>query len=312
MYQLKPEKQCRQKQDLYKLMPVAICRWCLLFLIFCTSSAFARQTMFEGYYLIKSGGVSVGYAIQRYEYDKEKKQFYSISYIQTNKLGGELQESLKAVSNDRFQPISFQFTSTSSGGTLATDAKFDGLKMTATATDGKNSKTFEKTFKKGTFLSSFLGYLMLQNGYKIGKKFNYSAIAEEDAEAYSGEAWIKNTETHKDMEVYRVFNTFKGAKFVNYVTTSGETLATRSPLQHIETELVRVPAMATNGQKLNTSTLKLLFGNVPTGNTNVLTKNIANENTAKKVNDNSTLPKTDVKPIGDKLKSVPDKKDANK
>lgn len=230
------------------------------------------EVMFEGYSVIRTGTTAIGYTIQRYEFDAKKKQFTSTSYLKTNEAGGNITESVKAVANDKFQPISYQYTTKIGEQLKMIDAKFKKDEMTGTVSDGKNKQTLKVKLKKGTFLSTFLGYLMLQSGYKADKKFSYSAVAEEDGGSYTGEAYIKGEEDYKGQKVFRILNNFKGTQFVSFVTAKGEVMGTQSPLQNLSTELVANPAEATKGFVVPSDTLKILFGTVPTGKTNVFSK----------------------------------------
>lgn len=238
-------------------------------LSFGLASAASAEIIFEGYYVIKTGSKSIGYTVQRYEFDAAKKQFTSTSYLQTDPKNVDLTESLKAVSDDKFQPISYQYITKKSGVAKMIDAKFIKDEMVATVTNGKTEQTVKIKIKKGTFLSTFLGYLMLQNGYKADKRFIYSAIAEEDGAAYSGESFIKGEEDYNGKKVFKINNTFKGAQFTSYVTSKGEVLGTSSTPQNIATELVANAADATAGFTVPAETMKLLFGGMPTGKINI-------------------------------------------
>lgn len=242
------------------------------------------EIMFEGYYKVMRGASRVGFFIQRYEFDINKKQFTSTYFIQMNSSEGDsstipkvISESLKAIADDKFQPISYQYTVTTPQLIKTIDAKFEGVIMKALVSQkdpGSHSQspsqTLTKKIPKGTFLSTFLGYLMLQKAYSVGKKFNYSAVAEEDAESYDGEAFIKDEQTFLNKKVFRILNTFKSIQFISFVTEKGEVLGTQSPLQNISTELVQKANDATQGFVLPASTLKLLFGKVPVGTTHSL------------------------------------------
>lgn len=244
-------------------------------LVLSRGTAFA-EVMFEGYSVIRTGSTPAGYAVQRYEFDPKKKQFTSIYYIKMKDAqGGYATESAKAVANDKFQPVSLQYTVKSGDMIKMIDAKFVKDKMTATVSDGKSRETLKADVKKGTFLSTFLTYLMLQNGYKTDKKFTYAAIAEEDAQTYTGEATIKGEEEFKGQKVYRVEYTFKGAGFTSFITPKGEVLGSSSPLQQISTELVASAAEATKGFIVKSDELKTLFGTVPTGKINVLAARVS-------------------------------------
>ena len=230
------------------------------------------NVIFEGYYKLLSGGASVGYVIQQYELDPKTKVLTSTSYIKTNEQGGNLTESLKAKCDESFQPISYQYTADVNGQIKIIDASFKNKKLKANVSDGKKSTTITTDVPDGTFLATFLGYLMLRDGYKKGKKFVYKAIAEEEATIQTGEAFIQETEQHRGIETFKIFNTFKNAKFISNVTHSGEVLATRSPVQQLSTELVTRPEQATNGHPVLEKSLKLLFGKIPAGNVNVFAK----------------------------------------
>ncbi|MCB0366130.1 MAG: hypothetical protein KDD68_12115 [Bdellovibrionales bacterium] len=228
------------------------------------------EIMFEGYYKIVSGTTKIGYFIQRYEFDPKSKKFISTYFIQTNNLGGNTTESLRAFADDKFQPISYQYTVKTPQMVKTIDATFKGTIMNAVITKGNTAETVSKKVPKGTFLSTFLGYLILQKGYTPGKKFNYSAVAEEDAESYNGEAYVKEQQTFLNKPVFKVLNSFKGVKFVSFVTDKGEVLGTQSPLQQIATELSPSPSGATEGFTLPSGPLKILFGKVPLGKPNIL------------------------------------------
>ena len=219
----------------------------------------------------------------------------STYYVRTNLLGGGTQESVRAVSTNTFQPIRYQYTARLGKATQTIDAKFKKLgkkiKMIATLTKGTKVERLDKVLPKGSFLSTFVGYLMLQNSYKVGTHFKYSAIAEEDGGIYSGEALVKEESKYKGEVVHRILNVFKGTKYISYVSLKGEALFTKSPLQNMSTELVKTPAEATKGFKFDTKTLKSLFGRLPTGKINLFhPTNVAIKQTGQKQAPAKTLP----------------------
>ncbi|MBT4762873.1 MAG: hypothetical protein HOO06_14360 [Bdellovibrionaceae bacterium] len=245
------------------------------FLLMFAPSLLQAETMFEGYYKILSGNVPIGYVIQRYSYLPKKKQFESIYYIHTNALGGGTKESVKAYADDKFNPISYAYTAKIGKITQVIDAKFKQVKgvnvMSAIIKKGKTVERIQnRKLPKNTFLSTFLGYKLLQKTYKVGPKFKYSAIAEEDGQVYTGLSWIKEKKKFLNKDSFRILNTFKGTKFISYVTKEGEVLGTKSPLQQIETQLVKSPHLATKNFTLNTKVLRQLFGQMPTGAKNSL------------------------------------------
>ena len=229
------------------------------------------DVMFEGYSKVLIQGSPVGYVVQRYEFNKAKKEFSTISFTKLGEKAGNSAESLKSVCSDKFEPKSFAYTLQSGETTKTIDGSFSKGQMTLKITEGKKVRTEKRKLPKGIFPSSFLGYLMLQNGYKVGKKFTYQAIAEEDGSFETGEAFIKSEEKYKDQTVYKIINQFKKAQYISLVTARGEILATESPAQSLATELVKDPQDATKDQIVPASTLKLLFGKIPEGKVHALT-----------------------------------------
>lgn len=228
--------------------------------------------LFEGYSKIKAGDDHIGYVISRYEFDDKKKHFISTYFIKTGKGATETTESLKAIADSELAPISYEYTSLAGKETKTIDAKFKAGAMTAlVSTNGKGSK-IEKKIPKGTFLSTFLVYLMLKSkeGLRSETKYEYQAIAEEDAGITKGQALVGKEQMFNDFKVFKVLNTFKDSKFLSYINDRGEVIGTNAMGTGISTELVATPAEATNGQSYSAIILKTLFGAVPAGTQNVV------------------------------------------
>ncbi|NCN95586.1 MAG: hypothetical protein GW917_02580, partial [Bdellovibrionales bacterium] len=174
-------------------------------LVLSLPSAFGAQTLFDGYYRLKLNDKAIGYMILVYRYDDKTKNFEHYSFLKTGKLGGDIQESLKAISNQKLEPLSYSYTSKAGDYLKTIDATFKGEIMKVAITDGK-TKQENKTFKnpKGSFLSSFLVYLMLQKGISVGTKFSYKGIAEEEGNNYNGESWIKEKTNYNSMQAFKV------------------------------------------------------------------------------------------------------------
>jgi len=252
-------------------------------LFFSPVAALAAEIMFEGYYRIDLEGKHVGYAIQRYEFEPKDKTFQTVSFLKAKFGDQSVQESLKAKSNDKFQPISYQYTLQAGDQVKAIDASFKGETMKLKITDGKKVRDETHKIPKGTFLSSFLTYLMLQKKLELNQAFQYSGVAEEDGASYNGKALVESKESKGAYEAYRILNSFKGEKFVSNVAVvkdakdpsknvRGEVLGTSSPTKNLSTTLVASPALATEGQTVPNKTLIALFGAMPTGKANLLAK----------------------------------------
>lgn len=237
------------------------------------SHAVRAEILFEGYSKVLSGGVPIGYSIARYEYDAKKKQFVATTFLKTNELGGNLTESLKAISSEDMKPVSYAYTTLIGKQAKTIDAKFTKDKFSALVT-GEKKETIAKDLPKGAFLSSFLAYVMLKSpqGLKSDTKYDFQAVAEEDAALYKGIAYVKSAEDYNGIKVLRVLNEFKGTKFISLVTEKGEVILTKSPVQGIATELVAKPSDATGSFPVPVATLKTLFGEVPTGQINEISK----------------------------------------
>ncbi|WP_413582934.1 hypothetical protein [Bdellovibrio sp. HCB288] len=234
--------------------------------------ASSAAVLFEGYSKINAGEDHIGYVISRYEFDDKKKHFISTYFIKTGKGPTETTESLKATADSELAPISYEYTSLAGKDTKIIDAKFKAGAMTAlVSTNGKSSK-IEKKIPKGTFLSTFLVYLMLKSkeGLRSETKYEYQAIAEEDAGISKGQALVGKEQMFNDYKVFKILNTYKDSKFLSYVNERGEVIATNAMGTGISTELVATPAEATNGQSYSATILKTLFGTVPAGTQNVV------------------------------------------
>lgn len=243
------------------------------FVLFASASA-RSEILFEGYSKVVSGSVHVGYVINRYEFDPKKKQFISTSFLKTNDAGGGITESLQAYATEDMNPVSYSYTSLVGNQAKTIDAKFEKGKILATVRDGAKTEKIVKDVPKGTFLSTFLAYVILKSpqGLKADSNFAYQAVAEEDAAVTKGVAVVKGYEDFNGFKAVKVLNEFKGSKFISYVNDKGEVLSSRSPVQGIGTELVAQPSTATVNLQIPSALLKKLFGEVPTGQKNEISK----------------------------------------
>ena len=239
------------------------------------SPAAKPDVLFEGYSKIMLGDKHIGYTIQRFEFDPKKKEYSTVYYLKTAPPANDVIESLKARSSFDLKPISYQYTSLAGGRPHIVDASFvNGTMTLSELANGKRTSKPAVKVPPGTFLSSFLGYLMLQQkeGVKVANKYSYQAIAEEDGNLYKGEAYIKAQEQNHGLNTYRILNNYKGVQFVSFMTPQGEVIATESAAQGISTELVANIQEATKGQSVNSNQLTQLFGSVPKGQDNAVSR----------------------------------------
>lgn len=252
-----------------------VLRICLTLLFAMVYAGTARgDVLFEGYAKVLSGEEHIGYVISRYEFDQKKKQFISTYLLKTGKGPSETTESLKAYADAELTPISYEYTSLAGKDSKLIDAKFKNGNLSAVVkTNGKVSR-IEKKIPKGTFLSTFLVYLMLKSkeGLKSETNYEYQAIAEEDAAIYKGQALVGKEETYNGFKAFKILNTFKDIKFLSYVNERGEVLGTNAMGQGILTELVAAPSDAIGSVPYSAAILKTLFGKVPEGDSNVVSR----------------------------------------
>lgn len=230
--------------------------------------------LFEGWSKVLVSGEHVGYIVQRYEFDEKKKEFKETHFLKTGANAGGLQESLVARADASFKPIAYQYTGLVNNAPMTVDASFKGDKMTAIVTEGKTKKTVSNTMPKGTFLSAFLGYVMLQGkeGLKKGVKYEYQGILEESATISKGEAFIAEEEAVSGIPAFRILNNINGSKFISLVTHKGEVLGTTSPAIGTQTILVSTMEEAVAGFGVNSANLATLFGSMPTGRENEIVR----------------------------------------
>jgi len=231
------------------------------------------EVLFEGYAKVLSGDQHIGYIISRYEFDEKKKLFSATYFLKTNAAGSDITESLKALADSELAPISYEYTSVVGKDTKTIDAKFKNGTMTALVkASGKPVDHLEKKIPKGTFLSTFLVYLILKSkdGLKADTKYDYQAIAEEDGAIEKGTASVEKEEVHNGIKAFKISNTFKDSKFLSYVTAHGEVLGTDAVAQGVSTQLVATAAEAEGTVPVSQGLLKTIFGTIPTGQGNVV------------------------------------------
>lgn len=243
-----------------------------LFFIVSFSWSARAEVLFEGYSKIISGEKHIGYVISRYEFDAKKKRFASTYFLKTSSGGSDITESLKAYADADLAPLSYEYTSIIGKQTKTIDAKFKNGQMSAVVKNGQQISRIERKIPKGTFLSTFLVYLMLKSkeGLKSETKYEYQAIAEEEGTINKGQALVGKEETFNGFKCFKILNTYKDAKFLSYVNERGEVLGTTAMGQGIGTELVGTAAEATASFPVSATLLKTLFDSVPAGQDNVV------------------------------------------
>ncbi len=240
------------------------------------SAQSAETVLFEGYSKIISTTAHIGYTIARYSYDTSKKQFKSITFMKIKSGDTEATESLTAVAADNFAPISFSYNFVQGKDGKSVTGDFKGDVMTIVVQEKGETKKTETNLKKGTFLSTFLVYMMLKSkmGIQTGAKYSFFAIAEEDGKVFPGEAKVGAIEKVGKFNLFKIENKFKDVSFSSLVSEKGEMFLVDSISQGMKIELVTKPNDATADFGLSVPILKALFGEVPLGTQNALSQSI--------------------------------------
>jgi len=239
----------------------------------------AADVIFDGYYKLTLAGQHIGYFIQRYDLDAKNKTFSSTYYLFTKTADGTTTESLNAKASSKLEPISYQYTRLEGESSKAIDAVVRTVSkknrlVVKVIENGKARAPKEITLNDQVFFSTFLSHLMLKNpkGISVGNKFSYDAIAEEDGEVQKGEVFVKEQVKEKGLDTFRTLNTFKKEEFINWVNARGESIKTQVPKLNLNAELMANPKDAYLDMPFSESSIRLLFGDIPAGKTNLLNK----------------------------------------
>lgn len=260
-----------------------------------------REILFEGFFKVIISKQHVGYSISKYEFDPVAQKFFVTVFTKTGALGDNFMESIKAVSDASLIPISYEYTALTTENNKSSTKKIEAQFRTSKSTkknkksksagevitqtmlatinqDGKITKV-ETKLPEGAFMSYFLVYLMLKSksGLQTGSKYEYKAIAEEKAKIANGEAKVNNLEDYKGFKAFKIDNLFDDQKFYSYVTDRGEVLGINNPASGVEAELVAKPNEAIGSFNFPTEVLKTLFGEVPLGTNNIVSKKLKEE-----------------------------------
>lgn len=231
------------------------------------------EVLFEGYYKVTQFKKHIGFFILRNEMDGKTKQFKTTTFMRLGKNGFNMTESLNAVSKTDFTPISYSYLATDGAKSKTIDVTFKGDTMSGLVLDNGEKSKLSKKIPKGTFLSSSLYYMMLnsKDGLKTGTKFEFTAVAEELGDVTKGTSSIEKKMVSRGiLQLLKANNSFAGMEYENYITNQGQNISAFTPATGIETELMKNSEEAVQGIKVSAGTLEKVFGNIPTGKTNVL------------------------------------------
>lgn len=191
------------------------------FILFTSVQANTQILQEGGYKILSEQNKTVGFLVQRYEFDNETKKFKHIYYLQRTTPNGDIKESLVAEAAENLRPIQYTFTTYSDSHSKTVEAQFTEQVMTVTITEGERKTSFQKRIPEGTFLSSFLIYLIVQNKLAVNSNYQYVAILEREASLSNGRATVPEETTLNESKAFKVVNTFEETNDVQYITSSG-------------------------------------------------------------------------------------------
>ena len=290
-----------------------------VFILIGFSSLAKADIIFEAYYKIFLADVPVGYTIERYEFDKKKSEFVATTYTKIKTAEKDTSESLKARSDAKLSPLGYEYT-IASIDPKTQDKAYKNIKaiisknvLKAKVLEGKKEYDVTKSIAKGTYLSVFLPFAILnsKDGLKVEKHYSYKAITEETIDVHSGEAYIKAKEDYESIPAFKILNRYDKDQFVSVMTSSGDVLEVRMPESQMKLKMVATQAEAVDQFQFSSSNMSLLFGSIPSGKDNVLYKKQAsagsnpNENLLGSDSDSVNTP-----PDAEKKKAQNDKKPA--
>ena len=174
-----------------------------------------------GYKILSEQNKTIGFLVQRYEFDNETEKFKHIYYLQRATANGDIKESLVAEAAQNLSPIRYTFTSYSDSHSKTVEAQFTEQVMTVTITENEKKTSLQQRISEGTFLSSFLIYLILQNKLAVNSNYQYIAVLEREASLLTGKATVPEETTLNGFKAFKVINTVEETNDVQYITSSG-------------------------------------------------------------------------------------------
>lgn len=226
--------------------------------------------LFEGYYKVYLGADHIGYYVQKYESVPAKKQMKTQYLIYTNVGGETTTEGLAATSDENFVPLDYQYTALVKGKTKTIDATFAGGKMKGKITEAGKVTPISATVPQDGFLSIFLNYVLLKNGLSTGKGYAFNAVAEEEGAFYKGTASIRSEQKVGGIDTFKIDFDYKNTAFSGFLNHTGDSIG--SIQQNVRTELVGSKTEAVGQLPFVEKAIVALFGKVPAGDQNPVTK----------------------------------------
>lgn len=238
-----------------------------------TQNLFA-EILFEGFYRIERKGKHVGYVIERLSQDPKTKTKTKTSYLRIKQGDKEVYESLTATAKvGSGEPIKSVYLTSNTGPTLRTTAEFrNGVPFYTTEV---NSADNPKHFKKGTkssMLSAMLYYMTDFTKMTPQTDYAYKTYDEQNGSTDGAHLFLIEQQKISGMPVYQFVNHSDGQPVENFVSPSGEPMATRSMIENSVAYWVADRAEATGLMEYPTQQIAKIFGDLPEGKKNPWSK----------------------------------------
>ena len=159
---------------------------------------------FEGFYTFERDGKTVGLGVQRDEID-DKDGTLKTTYFVRLLLQSIQTDQFVIVQQDRSgRPLAYKSISRTGDASQHVDARSNGKSMSLQIRMGTSPiEVSEIPLGNRTFLSSYLGPLLMHKKPRVGQAYSFEAIHEEEGKAIQGEVLILDARRINERHVYR-------------------------------------------------------------------------------------------------------------
>ncbi len=244
-----------------------------LSLVLFSSVSFAENNiLFEGYYQLFHDGQPIGWSVERFYFDNENKNYTQLSFTKAEYLGKNYSEKIRATASESFTPLSLHYEALESKNKKIIKATVTNNQINITTTTNSKNKKTTKNLKKGSFFSSFLKMMLLNNKIELNKKMNYQILLEETAKTLKGKSIATEKIKTKGQWTYKVYTQIADSSMTFYINKKGEILKAEQPQLHLSSILQKDLSSKIRQNLWSDSDLKNWFGNIPLGKINSLNK----------------------------------------
>jgi len=237
-----------------------------LILTLCTSVQ--AEVLFEAFYRLERGGRHTGYVVQRVSSDKGLKTVST--YVRSRQGDEEVFVTSKSVAQaGAGTPVETIHSSNNSGAPYRIHAKFNKGKGTVSFFSNNSRKAnLVETAQPSPFPIAFLFYAGDLSKFETGKKYSYTAFAEEAGRMQIGWLSVLNSKEAGGKRVLQLLNDDSGQPVENFVNENGHPLGARSVATDSVCFWVATKEEAVGDMTYPTGEMTALFGDLPQGKKN--------------------------------------------